>query len=96
MNSVMERWVRTRRRELPDRTLIRNQRHLLRAPREFEDVCSSDRPHHGIARPHHLTLTGRQANEQVDQHVPENLRDTAREDGHHSRNHVAWGDGRCT
>ena len=36
MNSVMERWVQTCRRELLDRTLIWNQRHLLNALREFE------------------------------------------------------------
>jgi hypothetical protein len=30
MNAVMERWVRTCRREMPDRTLIWHQRHLLR------------------------------------------------------------------
>ena len=38
MNSIMERWVQTCRRELLDRTLIWNQRHLLHALREFEDV----------------------------------------------------------
>jgi putative transposase len=36
MNSIMERWVLTCRRELLDRTLIWNQRHLLHALREFE------------------------------------------------------------
>jgi len=36
MNSVMERWVQTCRRELLDPTLIWNQRHLLNALREFE------------------------------------------------------------
>ncbi|MER7009216.1 hypothetical protein ABT297_40080 [Dactylosporangium sp. NPDC000555] len=36
MNSTMERWVRTCRRELLDHTLIWNQRHLLHALREFE------------------------------------------------------------
>ena len=33
MNAVMERWVQTCRRELLDRTLIWDQRHLLHAPR---------------------------------------------------------------
>jgi hypothetical protein len=33
MNAVMERWVRTCRCELLDRTLIFNPRHLLRAAR---------------------------------------------------------------
>jgi putative transposase len=36
MNSIMERWVQTYRRELLDRTLIWNQRHLLHALHEFE------------------------------------------------------------
>ena len=49
MNSIMERWVQTCRRELLDRTLIWNQRHLLRALREFEDFYNEHRPHQGIA-----------------------------------------------
>lgn len=55
MNSIMERWVQTCRRELPDRTLIRNQRHLLRALREFETFYNEHRPHQGLAnaRPLH-------------------------------------------
>ena len=36
MNSRMERWVRTCRRALLDRTLIFNQRHLVHTLREFE------------------------------------------------------------
>ncbi len=55
MNAIMERWVQTCRRELLDRTLIWNQRHLLHALREFEDHYNSHRPHQGIAnaRPLH-------------------------------------------
>ncbi|MET7715461.1 integrase core domain-containing protein [Streptomyces sp. NPDC005407] len=49
MNSIMERWVQTCRRELLDRTLIWNQRHLLHALREFEQFCNSHRSHQGIA-----------------------------------------------
>jgi putative transposase len=49
MNSIMERWVQTCRRELLDRTLIWNQRHLLHALREFEQFYNSHRPHQGIA-----------------------------------------------
>ncbi|MEV0136712.1 integrase core domain-containing protein [Dactylosporangium sp. NPDC050688] len=49
MNSFMERWVQTCRRELLDRTLIWNQRHLLYALREFEQFYNSHRPHQGIA-----------------------------------------------
>lgn len=49
MNSVMERWVQTCRRELLDRTLIWNQRHLLHALREFEAFYNEHRPHQGRA-----------------------------------------------
>nr|WP_241755323.1 integrase core domain-containing protein [Actinomadura sp. RB99] len=49
MNAVMERWVRTCRRELLNRTLIWNQRHLLDALREFETFYNEHRPHQGIA-----------------------------------------------
>jgi putative transposase len=49
MNAIMERWVQTCRRELLDRTLIWNQRHLLRALREFEAFYNTHRPHQGIA-----------------------------------------------
>jgi putative transposase len=49
MNSLMERWVQTCRRELLDRTLIWNQQHLLHALREFEQFYNSHRPHQGIA-----------------------------------------------
>ncbi|MFJ7948832.1 integrase [Streptomyces sp. NPDC096354] len=55
MNSVREGWVQSCRCELLDRTLVCNQRRLLRALREFEEFCSSHRPHQGIAdvRPLH-------------------------------------------
>ncbi|WP_433241094.1 integrase core domain-containing protein [Actinomadura nitritigenes] len=49
MNAVMERWVRTCRRELLDRTFVWNQRHLLHALREFETFYNQHRPHQGIA-----------------------------------------------
>jgi putative transposase len=49
MKALMERWVQTCRRELLDRTLIWNQRHLLRALREFEQFYNPHRPHQGIA-----------------------------------------------
>ena len=49
MNAIMERWVRTCRRELLDRTLIWNQRHLLYVLREFEVFYNEHRPHQGIA-----------------------------------------------
>jgi transposase InsO family protein len=49
MNSIMERWVRTCRRELLDRTLIWDQHHLLHSLREFECFYNRHRPHQGIA-----------------------------------------------
>jgi putative transposase len=49
MNSIMERWVRTCRCELLDRTLIWNQRHLRHVLHEFEIFYNSHRPHQGIA-----------------------------------------------
>jgi transposase InsO family protein len=49
VNSVVERWVRTCRRELLGRTLIWNQARLLRALREFEHFYDGHRPHQGIA-----------------------------------------------
>jgi transposase InsO family protein len=49
MNAIMERWVRTCRRELLDRTLIWNHRHLLFALREYEAFYNAHRPHQGIA-----------------------------------------------
>jgi putative transposase len=45
MNSIMERWVQTCRRELLDCTLIWNQRHLLHALREYEQFYNGHRPH---------------------------------------------------
>jgi transposase InsO family protein len=49
MNAIMERWVRRCRRELLDRTLIWNQRHLLHALREYEAFYNAHRPHQSIA-----------------------------------------------
>jgi transposase InsO family protein len=53
MNAVMERWIQTCRRELLDRTLIWNQRHLLHALQQYERHHNEHRPHRGInnARP---------------------------------------------
>jgi putative transposase len=45
----VERAVQTCRRELLDRTLIWNQRHLLHALHEFEQFYNTHRPHQGIA-----------------------------------------------
>ena len=48
MNSVMERWIGSCRRELLDRTLIWNQRHLMMVLREYEDFYNSHRPHRAL------------------------------------------------
>jgi putative transposase len=37
MNSIMERWIGSCRRELLDRTLIWDQHHLMTVLREYED-----------------------------------------------------------
>ena len=44
-NSIMERWIGSCRRELLDRTLIWNQRHLMTVLREYEDFYNMHRPH---------------------------------------------------
>jgi transposase InsO family protein len=49
MNAIIERWVRTCRRELLDRMLVWNQRHLLHVLRQFEIFYNEHRPHQGIA-----------------------------------------------
>ncbi|MFF3877141.1 integrase core domain-containing protein [Streptomyces sp. NPDC001978] len=48
MNSIMERWIQTCRRELLDRTLIWDQRHLLHVLREFELYYNGHRPHRAL------------------------------------------------
>jgi putative transposase len=48
MNSVMERWVRSCRHELMDRTLVWNQRHLMIVLREYEDFYNTHRPHRAL------------------------------------------------
>src|SRR4051794_9878753 len=53
MNSIIERWVRTCRRELLDRTLIWNQRHLHHALQEYERFYNLHRPHQGSRPPGH-------------------------------------------
>jgi putative transposase len=50
MNTIMERWVRTCRRELLDRTLIWNEPHLLYALREFEEHYNSHHPHRALGQ----------------------------------------------
>ena len=48
MNSVMERWIGSCRRELLDRTLVRNQRHLMTVLREYENFYNTHRPHRAL------------------------------------------------
>jgi hypothetical protein len=45
MNSIKERWIGGCRRELLDRTLARNQRHLMAVLREYEGIYNTHRPH---------------------------------------------------
>ena len=45
MNSVMERWIGSCRRELLDRTPVWNQRHLMIVLREYENFYNTHRPH---------------------------------------------------
>jgi transposase InsO family protein len=48
MNSIMERWIGSCRRELLDQTLIGNQRHLMIVLREYQDFCNTRRPHRAL------------------------------------------------
>jgi putative transposase len=45
---MRERWIGSCRRELLDRTLIWNQRHLMSVLREYEDFCNTHRPHRAL------------------------------------------------
>lgn len=52
MNSIMERWALSLRRELLDRTLIWNENHLRHALHEYEQFYNQHRTHrtlHGAA-----------------------------------------------
>ena len=48
MNAIMERWVRSCRAELLDRTLIVNRGHLLHTLREYETFYNQHRPHRAL------------------------------------------------
>ena len=48
MNAIMERWVRSCRTELLDRTLIWNPAHLLHALREYAQFYNTHRPHRSL------------------------------------------------
>ena len=49
MNSITERWVKTLRAELLDRTLIWNQTHLRHALREYDRDYNGHRTHRSLA-----------------------------------------------
>jgi transposase InsO family protein len=51
MNSIMERWIGSCRRELLDRTLVWDQRHLMTVLREYEDFYNTHRPHRALKQP---------------------------------------------
>jgi hypothetical protein len=48
MNAIMERWIGSVRRELLDRTLIINARHLRKVLSEYEDHYNEHRPHRAL------------------------------------------------
>ena len=49
MNAIIERWMRSCRTELLDRTLVWNQTHLLHTLREYEQFYNEHRPHRTLA-----------------------------------------------
>ncbi len=50
MNSIMERWVQSCRRELLDRCLLWNEHHLRHALREYERFYNQHRAHQALAQ----------------------------------------------
>jgi transposase InsO family protein len=50
MNSLMERWFRSLRAELTDRTLIWNVPHLCRLPHDDEAFYHEHRPHRALGQ----------------------------------------------
>nr|WP_223297436.1 transposase [Catenulispora acidiphila] len=50
MNSIMERWIGSCRRELLDRTLVWNTRHLMTVLREYEIHYNNHRPHRALGQ----------------------------------------------
>ena len=50
MNSITERWIGSCRRELLDRTLIWNERHLMIVLREYENFYNTHRPHRTLSQ----------------------------------------------
>lgn len=74
MNAIMERWVQTCRREVLDRTLVWNERHLRLALREFEQHYNVHRPHQALKQaalrevPERFTDSGRIARLDIRRH----------------------------
>jgi transposase InsO family protein len=50
MNAIMERWVQSCRRELLDRCLLCNERHLRHALHEYEEFYNEHRAHQALAQ----------------------------------------------
>jgi putative transposase len=50
LNSIMERCIGSCRRELLDRTLVWNRRHLMMVLREYEDFSNTHRPHRALSQ----------------------------------------------
>jgi transposase InsO family protein len=49
-NAIMERWIGSLRRELLDRMLILNARHLRHVLTEYENHFNTHRPHRALAQ----------------------------------------------
>jgi putative transposase len=49
-NAIMKRWVRSVRRELLDRILIMNERHLRTVLAEYETYFNTHRPHRALSQ----------------------------------------------
>lgn len=49
-NAIMERWIGSLRRELLDRMLILNARHLRQALAEYENHFNTHRPHRSLGQ----------------------------------------------
>ena len=49
-NAIAERWIGGCRRELLDRTLVWNQRHLITAPARVRGPYNTHRPHRALSQ----------------------------------------------
>jgi transposase InsO family protein len=50
-NAIMERWIGSLRREVLDRMLLINARHLMRVLAEYETHFNTHRPHRALGQP---------------------------------------------